>query len=95
MILMPLLSISVLTNMMLQVIGKSARASLLSMARQGLFFLPPIFILPPFLGLWGVMLSQPIADLCALIMAIPMARAELKELRQLEMDLQSAPGAEG
>ncbi|MBQ8536880.1 MAG: MATE family efflux transporter [Clostridia bacterium] len=87
MILMPLLSITILTNMMLQVIGKSARASMLAMARQGLFFLPPIFILPRFIGLWGVMLSQPLADLCSLIMAIPLARAELKELRGLEMDV--------
>lgn len=95
MVLLPLLSLTILTTMMLQVIGKAARASLLSMARQGLFFLPPIFILPHFIGLWGVMLSQPVANLCALILALPLVRAELKELRQLEMNLQSAPDAEG
>ncbi|MBQ2701246.1 MAG: MATE family efflux transporter [Clostridia bacterium] len=94
MILLPLLSLTILTNMMLQVIGKSFRASILSTARQGLFFLPLIFALPRFIGLWGVMLSQPLADLCSLMMALPLARAELKELHQLEMNVQNAPDAE-
>jgi len=93
--LLPLLSVTILTSMMTQVIGKTKAATWLSMARQGLFFLPVIFVLPRFLGLWGVMLSQPIADLCALGMAIPIAINEFKEMNRLEMELQRAPETEG
>ena len=44
----------VVSNMMLQTIRKPVRATILSSARQGLFFIPLIFILPYFLGLKGV-----------------------------------------
>ena len=46
-----------------QVIGKSLWATLLSAARQGIFFLPLILLLPPLIGLYGVQLTQPLADL--------------------------------
>ena len=38
-------------NMMLQTIGKSFRASLLAMSRQGLFFIPAVLLLPALIGL--------------------------------------------
>lgn len=41
-------------NMMLQTIRKPVRATLLSSGRQGLFFIPLIFLLPRFWGLQGV-----------------------------------------
>lgn len=67
-----------------QALGKSFRALLLSITRQGLFFIPIILILPKYLEIPGVMLSQPIADILTLILAtiliIPFFRKEKQNL---------------
>lgn len=77
----PLLSWIIPCNMMLQNIGKTFKASLLAVARQGLFFLPLIFLLPVFWGIFGVQLCQPIADVLTFLLAVPLGYSVLKELR--------------
>lgn len=61
----------VVSNMMLQTIRKPVRATILSSARQGLFFIPLIFILPYFLGLKGVEMCQAASDMLTFFLAIP------------------------
>ena len=61
----------VMSNMMEQSIGRTVPATFLSAARQGIFFIPCIYILSAYLGFTGVQLSQPIADLLTLICALP------------------------
>lgn len=78
----PLLGWVILCNMLLQNIAKTIRASTLSMARQGLFFLPAVFLLPPIIGVLGVQLCQPISDLCSFILAIPLTVPVLREMRR-------------
>lgn len=80
----PLLGWIIICNMLLQNIAKTVRASILSMARQGLFFLPLIFTLPLFLGLTGVLACQPLADACAFLLAIPLGISVLRELKYKE-----------
>ena len=58
------------TILFLQAIGKSFPATLLASARQGLFFLPLLFLLPSRIGLWGVILIQPAADFLTLLFAL-------------------------
>lgn len=82
----PLSAWIVINNMLVQTIGKSKEASILSLARQGLFFLPLILILPSFLGLTGIQLSQPIADLATFILALPIGTRVVKELNQLQKE---------
>lgn len=60
---MPLLPVGVAANMTFQSIGKAWKATIMSAMRQGVFFLPLIFILPKFFGLWGVVTSQAGSDL--------------------------------
>lgn len=79
-ITLPLGSWIVMSNMMLQTIRKPVRASLVSSARQGLFFIPLIFILPHYLGLQGVEMCQAIADVLTFLLAIPLTGSVLKEL---------------
>ena len=62
----------VVSNMMLQTIRKPVRATILSSARQGLFFIPLIFILPYFLGLKGVEMCQAASDMLTFFLAIPL-----------------------
>lgn len=80
----PLSSWMVMTNMMLQSIGKAVSASLAAAARQGLFFIPLIFILPYFFGLLGVQMCQTWADLCAFGLILPLGLHALKEMRNNE-----------
>ena len=51
-------------------LGKSLGGLILSIGRQGLFFVPTILILPHYFELNGVILAQPIADVFTLISII-------------------------
>ena len=82
----PLMSLLFASNMLLQNIGSAMRASLLSMARQGIFFFPAILILPRLFGLTGFQLVQPTADLCAFLLTIPLVRPVLRDLKRLEAE---------
>jgi putative MATE family efflux protein len=68
---MPLIPMGVMCNMTFQSIGKSWTATFLSAARQGIFFLPLILVLPRFIGLLGVQLTQPLADLGTFLLCLP------------------------
>lgn len=76
----PLVGWITISNMMLQTIGKTMKASLLAMSRQFLFFVPVILTLPGFLGILGVQLSQPIADFCSFLLAVPLSISVLREM---------------
>lgn len=71
----------VMCNMMLQSIGKGVKASIVASARQGIFFLPLIAILPRVFGLNGVEMCQAIADVCALSLSVPLGISVIKELK--------------
>ena len=81
----PLVAWITLSNMLLQNIGKVGRASFLSMARQGIFFIPLVVLLPLALSripgmsaLLGVQLAQPLADVCTFICAVPLSLSVLR-----------------
>lgn len=80
----PLLGWVTLCNMLLQNIGKVTQASILSVARQGLFFLPLILLLPMTFGLLGVQICQPISDVLTFVIAIPLVLPTLRFLRRGE-----------
>lgn len=80
-ITLPLSAWVILCNMMLQTIRKPVRAVTLSSARQGLFFIPLILILPYFLGLQGVEMCQATADLCSFALAIPLTVPVLRKMK--------------
>jgi putative MATE family efflux protein len=50
-------------------LGKGTQGAILSISRQGLFFIPAILILPRFFGIEGVIWAQPVADLLTVILA--------------------------
>jgi len=72
----------VMSNMMLQTIGRTLPATFLAMARQGIFFIPLVWILSLSLGLLGVEMCQSSADLLTLLCAVPI---QLRVLRQLKV----------
>ena len=79
---LPLLTTSILTNMMLQSMGRGLKASICSSARNGIFFIPLILTLPHFFGLAGVEMTQAWADVLAFLLAVPMAWSELKNMKE-------------
>lgn len=75
----PLMAWTVMCTMLTQTIGRVVPASFLSLARQGLFFIP-LVIGVPYLISWafspldpvlGVQMAQPIADLCTAAVSVP------------------------
>ena len=78
----PVMTWVVMSNMMLQTMGRVFSATILSISRNGLSFIPAVLILPLVFGLDGVLLAQPVADIVALLMAIPFTVKVLKELSE-------------
>ena len=72
----------VMTNMMLQSMGKGVKASVMASARNGLFFIPLILILPRLLQITGVEMTQAVSDICSFALAIPIAASELKKMKK-------------
>ena len=83
-LLLPLTGIVTATNMGLQSTGNAVPATILAMARQGIFFIPLILILPGFAGLKGVALSQPISDGLTFIIALFFFASFLRMLKKKE-----------
>lgn len=77
----PLSAWIVVSNMMLQTINRTAPATFLAMARQGIFLVPALLILTPVLGLLGVQSAQSIADLLTFAAAIPLQLTALRVLK--------------
>jgi putative MATE family efflux protein len=88
----PLSSWIIMTNMLLQTIGKGLQASIVSASRQGLFFIPAVVVLPRLFGLIGVQISQPVSDVFSFLLAVPMALSTLKELELLSKEEKSIAG---
>lgn len=82
-LLIPLLPLTTISNMTFQVIGRSGIATVLACARQGIFFMPLILILPRIMGLTGIQLAQPLSDLFTFISCIFVMISFLKELNRL------------
>ena len=81
---LPCMATTVITNMMLQSIGKGVKATITSSARSGIFFIPLILILPRLFGIRGVEVTQTIADILAMGTAIPFAVSELSKMKTVE-----------
>lgn len=63
----PIIALQLIGAAYFQAIGKAKQALLLTLTRQGFFFIPLIFILPIFYGELGVWIAFPISDVLATI----------------------------
>ena len=68
---MPLMGYSTYVNQLYQCLGFHQAATLLASCRNGLLYVPLILILPRMLGLPGVEMSQPGADLLTFVVSLP------------------------
>ena len=89
-IVFPLQAWVMLCNMMLQNIGMTVRATIVAMSRQGLAFIPMVFLLPFVIqlcggeALLGLELSQAVADVIAFIISLPIGISVLREMKQAQ-----------
>jgi len=79
---MPFMSLNVVCNMTFQSIRQKAKATILSCCRQGLFFMPLVFLLPYLFQLKGVELIQSISDILTFVFTIPFFVYFMKELNE-------------
>ena len=66
----------------LQAMGKGKESLILGVCRQGLIALPTLFVLNHFIGLYGVVLAQPISDACTFILSTFIYRQVYRKLQQ-------------
>ena len=74
----PIIVVQLIGSAYFQSIGKAVPALLLSLTKQGFFLIPLILILPPFLGVWGVWIAFPIADVLSTIVTGYFLNKEVK-----------------
>jgi Na+-driven multidrug efflux pump len=74
----PIIALQLIGAAYFQAVGKAIPALLLTLLRQGIFFIPLIFILPKFYGALGVWMAFPISDVLATIVTAYFLRREVK-----------------
>ena len=77
---LPLMGITVMGNMTPQSMGYGTWATVVSTARQGWFLIPLLLILTPAIGILGIQIAQPLADIGTTILAIWVLRLIFKDL---------------
>ena len=70
-------------------LGKGTAGFILGACRQGICFVPVIFLLPMILGINGILYAQPIADILSVIITVFMALNLHKQLSKEEQVLQN------
>lgn len=85
------MGVEAIYSMLSLALGKAAGGWLLSIGRQGIFFIPVILILPHFIGLNGVIFAQPIADFLTLICIVVLAVKLNGEIRGVKNLHESVP----
>lgn len=79
-LMMPAIGVQIVSTALLQSLGKSKQALIVTLSRQVLFLPPFVLGLPLFMGLTGVWLSFPISDFLGYIVAAVFMKRELNKL---------------
>lgn len=87
-VLYPAFGLCYMMTITFQTIGASRYGLFLSTIRQGIFYIPAILLLPTFLDVWGIYLSQPIADVLTLIVCLLSYKA-MKRIATQNMTIES------
>ena len=75
----------VMSTMMEQSMGKTVSATFLSVARQGLFFIPIVLTLSALFGLVGIQITQACADVLTFLCAVPIHLYIMKGMQQQKL----------
>lgn len=81
-LLCPLTGFQTVAAVYLQAVGKPVKSAILSLARQIIFFVPTILILPTFLGVTGILWTGPVADGLAFVLSLALLVYERNHLKK-------------
>ena len=83
----PIIALQLIGSAYFQAIGKAVPALLLTLSRQGFFFIPLVLILPSYFGEIGVWISFPIADFLSTVVTGFFLNKEIrKKLKPVEVN---------
>ncbi len=74
----PLITIQLIGSAYFQAAGKTLKALLLALLKQGFFLIPLVYFLPKIYGINGVWISFPIADILSAFVTFVILRREMK-----------------
>jgi len=74
----PIIALQLIGSAYFQAIGKATPALLLTLSRQGFFFIPLVLILPKYFGEIGVWISFPLADVLSTILTAFFLNREIR-----------------
>ena len=80
---MPLWGMYTMTNMLTQSIGYGVRATIIAAARQGIFLIHVLLVLPGMLGLLGIQCAQPVSDALSFLLALFIGLGTCRKLRSM------------
>lgn len=92
---MPIVGVYNLCAVLLQSLGESRSAFFLSIARQGLYYIPIVFLLPALWGKWGIYLAQPVADYLTIITVVFLCTPLIKKIhawQDVKVDVKNEKG---
>ena len=80
------LSIFIMAGVTYQVVGNKWAATALSVSRQGLFYIPLIFVLPKLFHVTGLECLQAVSDALSFLFALPFTFYFFRTLRKLQTE---------
>ncbi len=86
----PVIGILFLCINTIQGMGKALPSLILTICRQGLVFIPSVFILNGIFGLEGVIYAQPVADYLSIVLSVFLCLGLFKKLEQRKEAIASA-----
>lgn len=86
MVVMPLYTVTVVASMMFLSCGKALKATVVTLARNGIVFIPLIMVMPSLFKLNGVIWAQPISDAITFVISALLLAVELKQLSKQEKE---------
>ena len=88
-VMLPIIGFQVTVVGYFQATGKPRKSLFLSLARQLIFLVPMIWILPRFFGLKGVWLASPVADFASAAVTALWLYQDLKQLGQTHQEIKT------
>lgn len=84
MVAFAIVGFQIVSTTLFQSLGKAGASIFLSLARQVIFLIPLLILLPPRMGLNGVWASFPLSDICATAVTTVMVWHQMREISRLE-----------
>jgi putative MATE family efflux protein len=82
-ILLPITAYNTLGGMVFQSTGHGTTSSILALVRQGVFFVPLVIVLSGTIGLLGLQIAQPLADVLTFALTVAFVTPFMRKLKRL------------